>query len=489
MGRHSRKGKAGTRGQERSGIPKPSPHADQPAQARPRPADPQGQQGVTGAWEHGVPPQHAPARPAPGQPGPGGAAPGPYGTPAHGIPAHGVPAHGTPAHGAPGQVDEPARGGHPQLGEPGGRPPGAGYGYAPPQAPAHPHIPGRRSRTAGPRQEYLDAFEQDASATGGTAPAQPADAPGTVPAPGSAGEAGPPGRRRGGAGESEPPGRRAAGGARGQRHGSRARTYTGIAAAAITTVLAVVVAAQVADGKHGSGRSDRGLSTGKRAAAPATGADAERADRGTRPTPGHEPGSYNAKMAHVYPLADDLKGSGKFTTVPGHDDGPAKGKPIRYRVDIEKGLPLDGELFAEAVQKTLNDKRSWAHDGERSFERVSSGEHDFVITLASPHTTDVWCAKSGLDTSQEKVSCDSAATERVMINGYRWARGAETYGDGQMHAYRQMLINHEVGHRLGHGHVGCPGDGKLAPVMMQQTKYLTTDGKTCRPNAWPHPRG
>ncbi|MFL0397733.1 hypothetical protein ACH0CM_34080, partial [Streptomyces albus] len=201
MGRHSRKGKAGTRGQERSGIPKPSPHADQPAQARPRPADPQGQQGVTGAWEHGVPPQHAPARPAPGQPGPGGAAPGPYGTP-----AHGVPAHGTPAHGAPGQVDEPARGGHPQLGEPGGRPPGAGYGYAPPQAPTHPHIPGRRSRTAGPRQEYLDAFEQDASAPGGTAPAQPADAPGTVPAPGSAGEAGPPGRRRGGAGESEPPG-------------------------------------------------------------------------------------------------------------------------------------------------------------------------------------------------------------------------------------------------------------------------------------------
>ena len=112
-----------------------------------------------------------------------------------------------------------------------------------------------------------------------------------------------------------------------------------------------------------------------------------------------------------------------------------------------------------------------------------------MITLASAPTTDVWCAKSGLDTSVDRVSCDSASTERVMINAYRWAQGAKTFGDDKMFSYRQMLINHEVGHRLGFDHVGCPKDGALAPVMMQQTKTLKTGSAECRPNAWPHPRG
>ena len=109
-----------------------------------------------------------------------------------------------------------------------------------------------------------------------------------------------------------------------------------------------------------------------------------------------------------------------------------------------------------------------------------------MVTLASPGTTAEWCAKSGLDTTVDNVSCDSAATERVMINAWRWAQGAKTYGD-RMAAYRQMLINHEVGHRLGKGHLYCRRDGAPAPVMMQQTKTLTTGDNTCRPNPWPRP--
>lgn len=153
---------------------------------------------------------------------------------------------------------------------------------------------------------------------------------------------------------------------------------------------------------------------------------------------------------------------------------------------MEQGLGLDAALFAQAVQKTLNDDRSWAHNGGRTFERISSGKPDFVITLASPGTTAEWCAKSGLDTTEDNVSCDSASTERVMINAYRWAQGSETYGD-KMQAYRQMLINHEIGHRLGYSHVTCDKDGELAPVMQQQTKFLDYDGIHCKANPWPYP--
>jgi Protein of unknown function (DUF3152) len=188
-----------------------------------------------------------------------------------------------------------------------------------------------------------------------------------------------------------------------------------------------------------------------------------------------------------FPLRSDLALGGRFTTVHGSARQRGQGRVYRYRVDVEKGLRLDGTLFAALVHETLNDRRSWGHGGAMTFRRVSTGRADFVVTLASPGTTDVWCAKSGLDTSIDHVSCDSAATPRVMINAYRWARGARTFGRDML-GYRQMLINHEVGHRLGHGHRGCPRDGSLAPVMMQQTKYLTTDGATCRPNAWPYPK-
>jgi hypothetical protein len=74
-----------------------------------------------------------------------------------------------------------------------------------------------------------------------------------------------------------------------------------------------------------------------------------------------------------------------------------------------------------------------------------------------------------------------------MINAYRWAQGAKTYGPDKMYAYRQMLINHEVGHRLGRNHEACSRSGAIAPVMMQQTKFLTLNGKTCKPNPWPFP--
>ncbi|MEU0919955.1 DUF3152 domain-containing protein [Streptomyces cyaneofuscatus] len=322
----------------------------------------------------------------------------------------------------------------------------------------------------GPRREFVDAFDADAPA--------PADVPDT----GSGAEAAGPPEEPGDAPDAEPA----------ERHGpkgGKGRTFTGIAAAAVTTVLAVVVAGQVAEDSAGrTAAAERAAGVERDGGEGASRSDA-------RPTPEHpatrapevKPLSYGEKMAQPFTLAADLKATGKFEAVPGLAKAPGKGQKYRYRIDVEKGLSLDAGLFAEAVQKTLNDDRSWAHNGAMTFERISSGSPDFVITLASPGTTGEWCAKSGLDTTIDNVSCDSASTDRVMINAYRWAQGSATFGPKKLLPYRQMLINHEVGHRLGYNHVSCRTPGALAPVMQQQTKSLDIDGIKCKPNPWVHP--
>ncbi|OKJ43770.1 DUF3152 domain-containing protein [Streptomyces sp. CB01580] len=333
-------------------------------------------------------------------------------------------------------------------------------------APASARPAGTKSLIPGPRREFVEAFD--------TPPTPP-----TPPPPrGEGGPAAGRGAEGSGGGTGQP--EEAEEGKEGR--GSKGRTFTGIAAAAVTTVLAVVVAGQVAqdDGASNTARSagvDRDDTR-----------DASRSDDRPTPTaPRVKPLTYEQKMARAYPLAAKLRGPGKFDSVPGTAKAPGTGHKYRYRIDVEQGLGLDPDLFARAVQETLNDDRSWAHDGAMTFERVSSGDPDFVITLASPGTTADWCRKSGLDTTVDNVSCDSAATERVMINAYRWAQGSATFGPDELFAYRQMLINHEVGHRLGHNHVSCRTPGALAPVMQQQTKSLDIDGVKCRPNAWAHP--
>ncbi|OEU86292.1 hypothetical protein AN215_23670 [Streptomyces abyssalis] len=440
------------------------------------------------------------------------------------------------------------RGGHPEHREPGGGWGADSSGRGPEGGNAAGRVlqgtpgaaVGMGRPATGPRQEYIEAFDDGVfgrdkaggpSSLRAPAPRHPGAAgraPGrSLPDPGPAPVRRPGGRRpgtpgpwngydgydepgdfaqsgRGGAGGHGPRGGPDADGGlphappprvpvqvprTGKGGGHKGKAVTAVLAVAVTTVIAFVVAGQVADGGGPGGDGGEEGAAAERGVA----ADepASRSDKG-RGVPGQPQGAaptYTEKLSKTFSLKSGFKGKGDFRAVPGSHEGAGGNEVMRYRVDVEKGLPLDSGLFAEAVQKTLNDKRSWARGGERSFERVAKGDVDFVITLASSPTTDVWCAKSGLDTSEQNVSCDSASTDRIMINAYRWAQGSKTFGDDRILGYRQMLINHEVGHRIGKDHVGCPKDGDLAPVMMQQTKSLTTDGAKCRPNPWPFPRG
>jgi hypothetical protein len=169
--------------------------------------------------------------------------------------------------------------------------------------------------------------------------------------------------------------------------------------------------------------------------------------------------------------------SGRYEVVDGAAKAPGRGSIVRYIVEVEEGLPFDGDEFADEVHRILNDERGWGQAGRTRFVRVDGGDVAFRVSLSSPDLTDEMCAP--LRTFGQ-VSC--YANGRAVINALRWGAGAETY-EGDVASYREYLISHEVGHGLGHGHVNCPEPGALAPVMVQQTKSL----QGCRPNPWPYP--
>ncbi|GLY28492.1 DUF3152 domain-containing protein [Kineosporia sp. NBRC 101731] len=172
------------------------------------------------------------------------------------------------------------------------------------------------------------------------------------------------------------------------------------------------------------------------------------------------------------------KASGTLRTVKGTAKAPGQGKVYKVRVQVEKGVAIDGEKFADFVLATLNDDRSWTEDGTRRFARTDKASEAFTtVTLASPETSASMCLP--LKTFG-KLSCRNGG--RVVLTTYRWTKAIPEYKKDRT-GYRHYVVNHEVGHALGHGHEYCAGRGKRAPLMMQQTKGLLG----CRPNPWPHP--
>jgi hypothetical protein len=167
---------------------------------------------------------------------------------------------------------------------------------------------------------------------------------------------------------------------------------------------------------------------------------------------------------------------GDFDVVDGESEVVGPGTVWEFRIEIEEGLGVDGDCFAAEVERILNDDRGWGRDGELTFRRVDgSTPYDFRLHLASPGTTDRLCypvPTGGI------YSCRNGNS--VVLNLSRWQNGATPFG-GDLVTYRQYLVNHEVGHRLGHGHRSCGSSGSLAPVMMQQTKFVSP----CRINGWP----
>jgi hypothetical protein len=176
------------------------------------------------------------------------------------------------------------------------------------------------------------------------------------------------------------------------------------------------------------------------------------------------------------------RGSGTFTVAGGTTKvRGTTGTLVRYQVRVEKGSGQGANTFAEAVDTTLADPRGWTAAKKWRFQRVAGGDVDAVILLATPETTNRICRAGGLDPGGY-TSCRTG--DQVVINLARWLLAVPAFG-GDLDTYRKYVVNHEMGHQLGHGHVLCGGSGRPAPVMQQQTLGL----QGCVPNAWPFVNG
>ncbi|WP_326551922.1 DUF3152 domain-containing protein [Micromonospora sp. NBC_01813] len=183
-------------------------------------------------------------------------------------------------------------------------------------------------------------------------------------------------------------------------------------------------------------------------------------------TPAPIPVSYPADGDNRWDLAD-----GEAAPAPG------PGQLLRYQVAVERdirGVPVDG--FAAEVTATLTGPQGWTAGGMWRLIRVGPEQPaDFTVYLATPGTRDLLCQ----DIPDGYTSCRNG--DRVVLNVARWVKGAPAFGSDSA-GYRQYLVNHEVGHRLGLGHELCPGPGQPAPVMQQQTLGL----HGCIPNGLPY---
>lgn len=195
------------------------------------------------------------------------------------------------------------------------------------------------------------------------------------------------------------------------------------------------------------------------------------------------------------------KGERVFHSVPGTTDKLGTGDEVyTYTVEVEDGLnqsDFGGDrTFAKLVDTTLANKKSWMGGGKVAFRRIDSGEPDLRISLTSTDTARELC---GYQIKLE-ASCFYPPDGRVVLNEARWVRGALAFAGDDL-AYRQYMINHEVGHGIGYEHhLPCEQNGGLAPIMMQQSfgtansEIMALDPDmqanrtyVCRANAWPYP--
>lgn len=150
-------------------------------------------------------------------------------------------------------------------------------------------------------------------------------------------------------------------------------------------------------------------------------------------------------------------------------------RTFRYSVESWGRVTVDLADFRAKVLATLNSPQGWSR-ANVSFAEAQSGG-DFVLVISEAAELE----------RRYSPGCSAEYSCRVgpyvIINQDRWLGATPSWNaaGGSLRDYQHMVINHEIGHWLGHGHQDCPAPGSPAPVMQQQSISL----QGCKFNPWP----
>ena len=150
-------------------------------------------------------------------------------------------------------------------------------------------------------------------------------------------------------------------------------------------------------------------------------------------------------------------------------------RSVTYHVETRGPVTADLAEFRRQAQETFDDPRGWRAAGVEFRPVARGGDFSLVLAVAgavpgfSSVCSSMWSCRVG---------------RYVVINQDRWRNASPAWNAAgrALRDYRHMVVNHETGHWLGHGHLGCPRPGP-APVMMQQSKGRGA----CSFNPWPLP--
>ena len=227
-------------------------------------------------------------------------------------------------------------------------------------------------------------------------------------------------------------------------------------------------------GDHGSGSGKDGAS-GKDAAAESQSDNTDGKDNADNK---NNEGSSDQQSAPE-PLTDDeradiLSKAEQTATESGNE-------LITYTYCVaSKGEVGDLTEFSDTVFSTLNDPRGWPRAGAvfQEADGTDPNACSMTLTLAAADQMTSFSTECS-----DEYSC--RVGNDVVINVDRWNNATEGWlnAGGTVSRYRTMVINHEVGHRLGHldNELTCSAVNQPAPLMQQQSMDLLG----CTPNEWP----
>jgi hypothetical protein len=149
-------------------------------------------------------------------------------------------------------------------------------------------------------------------------------------------------------------------------------------------------------------------------------------------------------------------------------------RTVRYHIETRGTITTSLRQFKAQAQQTYEDPRGWRAAGIRFVPVARGGAFTLVLSQASlvpsfsSGCSSMWSCRVG---------------RFVIINQDRWKHASPAWNAAHLalRDYRHMVVNHETGHWLGLHHATCPGKGRLAPVMQQQSKGL----QGCRFNPFP----